>query len=166
MHVNEDNELSARLHRAGYQTFYDASVPVAYWSERSLSELLQRHYHFGRWLVLQEPTAGTGLLQRHVLHAIGALSGFAGLWMVTRRTPRRTRLTMMGIIYAGLAVVGGRSAINMRTGLELDESPPVRAAGVALAPALAAALSGAYAAGVTRARLTTRTAESGPPRIE
>ena len=48
---NQDNELTARIRRAGYKIAFDPSIHLVYWNQKSLKGLVHQGFHTGKWNV-------------------------------------------------------------------------------------------------------------------
>lgn len=124
---NQDDELNARLRRAGGTVYLDADVCVDYYPRRSLRSLWRQYFEYGYWRTVTARSFGdrlgprqlapgvfvAGLVGGLALTAVGwpwpllvALLGYVGvLGLLVLQTARRTADPVVALLSAPAAVV-------------------------------------------------------------
>lgn len=154
---NQDNELADRVRASGKVVWYDADLVIGYYNARDLKGALSHHHEFGLWRMVQREQGQKALTGRH-LGALGALAvaGFLAAGSLTWRRTRPFALAGAALAYAGAALLSWRSATRLRQARPDIVGPDLHPLAPVLAPALAAALDGAWLAGIVRGSLRRR----------
>lgn len=154
---NQDNELADRVRASGKVVWFDADLVVGYYNARDLRGALAHHHEFGLWRMVQRDQGQRAFTPRHVaavgVAGVGAAAGAATL------TARRTRtLALAGglAVYAIAGAYAWRSASRLRRARPDIDGPDFHPLAPVLAPAVAAALNGAWLAGVMRGAYRNR----------
>ena len=153
---NQDNELADRVQASGLTVWYDHTLVVGYVAGRPLRGILRHHHGFGRWRMAQRSLEQTALTARHRAAVGGLVVGGAGAALFARRLPPRVSLALGAATYGAAVAVGSLTSARLqaaRPDLHVHPRPTSRL----LAPALAAAINGAWALGLLRG-LIERTA--------
>lgn len=154
---NQDNELADRVRASGQVVLYDADIVVGYMNCRNLRSTAAHHHEFGAWRMLQSTTGRNGLGPKHIAAlALGASLAVAGSVAVARRRTRRATVAAAATAYVLSAVLAYRSASRLHQARPDLELAPLSPLGVALAPAVAAVIDAAWAAGLVRGAVASK----------
>ncbi|MEO6628519.1 MAG: glycosyltransferase [Aquihabitans sp.] len=157
---NQDNELADRVQAAGLTVWYDHTLVVGYVAGRPLEGILRHHHGFGRWRMAQRSLEQTALTPRHRAAVGGLVAGGAGAALTARRLPPRALLALGAATYGAAVAVGSVTSARLqsaRPDLHIHPQPVSRL----LAPALAAAINGAWALGLIRGLIERTDSPSG-----
>ena len=97
---NQDDELNARLRRAGGRVYMDASLCVDYFPRSSLKGLWRQYFEYGYWRTVSARAADYPLRPRQL--APGALVGGLALATVAAAAGRPRPLLAGGAAYAAV----------------------------------------------------------------
>lgn len=138
---NQDDELNARLRRAGGRVYLDTSVCVDYVPRDSLRGLARQYYEYGYWRTVTARTCGDPLRPRQLVPGVLVAGLAAGL------------VTAAAASWWPLAVGAASYALVLLalSGQTLRRSRRVRVA--AVAPVAAAVMHLAYGTGLWRSAL-------------
>ena len=154
---NQDNELADRVRASGRTVLYDADLVVGYVNGRRFRSAVQHHHEFGMWRMYQSSQGQMGLSAKHLaalgLGLFGVAAVVAGL--KNRRT-RRAALAAGAAGYVAAGAVAFRTASRLRSVRGDLDLAPFHPAGVAAAPAVAAVIDAAWAAGLVRGAVAAR----------
>lgn len=156
---NQDNELADRVRAAGKTVLYDANLVVGYHNARGLTAAMGHHRDFGLWRMIQAGHGQRGLTRTHVL-AVASVLSVAVTAVPAMRSPRgRASILGAGAAAYAAAAVGARwSAGRLRRARPDIEGPELHPVGVALAPAVAVLIDGAWGIGLVQGFLRSRRA--------
>jgi succinoglycan biosynthesis protein ExoA len=145
----EDNELAERVRAAGYLVLFDADLVVGYTADRGLPGSLLHHYAFGRWRRTQA-AVGHPMVSPRQTRVIGvAVAAVAALLGALASGRLRGRAVRVGAVVYGACGLGAwHTARQLRMARPDLELAPLDPLGVALAPALAAAIDAAWLVGI------------------
>ena len=148
---NQDNELADRVRTSGKVVFYDADLVVGYHNARNFGGAMAHHHEFGLWRMVQRDQGQRAFTPRHVA-AVG-VAGLGATVCAGLLAARRTRpYAVAGAVagYGAAGVFAWRSASRLRRARPDIDGPPFHPLAPVIAPAVAAALDGAWLAGVLR----------------
>lgn len=153
---NQDNELADRVRVSGKVVWYDADLVIGYYNARSLRGALAHHHEFGLWRMIQREQGQQALTRRHV-GSLGAVAtvGLATAGSLACRRTRPIALASGAAVYGAASLLSWRSATRLRRARPDVTGPAFHPLAPLLAPALGAALDGAWLAGLVRGGLRT-----------
>lgn len=160
---NQDNELADRVRSSGRTVFYDAELVVGYTNGRTLRSTMAHHHEFGMWRQIQAGHGQRALAPRQIAAVAAAASG-ALLTVGALASPatRRPAIAAIAAAYLGATVFAHRSAARLRAARPDIPGPGFHPVGVAAAPAVAAIIDVAWAAGLVRGAKINRTPRARP----
>lgn len=148
---NQDNELADRVRASGRTVLYDSDLVVGYVNGRGLRASLSHHHEFGLWRMYQSSEGQQGLSAKHVLAVTaGLLASAVGATALVRPSTRGVALGGVAAGYIAAAAGGYRTATRLRRVRADLDLGPLNPIGIAMAPALAAAIDVAWVAGILR----------------
>lgn len=154
---NQDNELADRVRSSGRIVLYDSDLVVGYVNGRGLRATLSHHHEFGLWRMYQSSEGQKGLSAKHVLAlTVGLLGSAVGATALFRPSTRGVALAGAVAGYVAAAAGAWRTATRLRrvrADIDLNPLDPI---GVAMGPALAAAIDVAWVAGIVRGVIAAR----------
>lgn len=103
---NQDDELNARLRRAGGRIYLDANLSVDYFPRATLRGVWRQYFEYGYWRTVTACTCGDRLRARQLAPGVlvGGLVGGAGLAALGKPRPVLGATTAYGALLAGLAL--------------------------------------------------------------
>lgn len=154
---NQDNELADRVRASGKVVFYDADLVVGYHNARDFRGAMAHHHEFGLWRMVQREQGQRAFTPRHVAAVgVAALGAALGVGLIANRSTRRCAVLGAAAAYIGAGTCARRSAGRLRRARPDIDGPPFHPLAPVIAPAVAAALDGAWLAGVIRGALKQR----------
>lgn len=148
---NQDNELADRVRTSGKVVFYDADLVVGYHNARDFRGAMAHHHEFGLWRMVQRDQGQRAFTPRHVTAvAVAGLGATMGAGLLAARSTRPFALLGAASAYAAAGAYAWRSASRLRRARPDIDGPRFHPLAPVLAPAVAAALDGAWLAGVGR----------------
>lgn len=148
---NQDNELADRVRASGKVVFYDADLVVGYHNARDFRGAMAHHHEFGLWRMVQRDQGQRAFTPRHVAAvAVAGLGATMGAGLLAARSTRPYALVGATAAYAAAGAYAWRSAGRLRRARPDIDGPPFHPLAPMIAPAVAAALDGAWLAGVVR----------------